>query len=75
MAKNTGRGETTSKILMMIMEDIDPFMDSYSNDLFACHAMIDSMKVSSDNTVTVTFSKEFLMRLTKSHIRFIRGIL
>lgn len=74
MVKNTGRGATICNTLMMVMHENDPFLDSYANDLFACHAMIDSMKVRPDNTVTVTFSKEFLTRMIRSHIHAIRGL-
>ena len=60
--------------IMMVLERQDPFLDNYEQELFASHGMIDLIKVSSDDTVTVTLNKEFLYRMILSHIHAIRRI-
>lgn len=58
----------------MVFENEDPFLDDYSQELFACHAMIDSLKITADNKITVTLEKEFLLKMLHSHIHAIRKI-
>jgi hypothetical protein len=60
--------------IRMVIDNDDPFLDSYAQELFACHAMIDSMKVSPDNIVTVTLNKELFSRMLRSHIHAIRKL-
>ena len=61
-------------IINMVFENEDPFLDDYSQELFACHAMIDSLKITADNKITVTLEKEFLLKMLQSHIHTIRKI-
>ena len=60
--------------IKMILQEQDPFFDNYSNEIFACHGMIDLLRVSPDNIVTVTLNKELLNRMLISHIHTIRKI-
>lgn len=50
----------------------DPFLDSYAQELFACHAIIDKMKMCGKSYCTVTFDNKFLTRILKSYILTIR---
>jgi len=60
--------------IRMVLEHQDPFFDNYSNEIFALHGIIDSMKVSPDNLVTVTLNKALFPRIILSHIHAIRRI-
>lgn len=53
---------------------IDSFMDSYEQEIFVCHDIIDKMRISSANNVTVTFEKRFLDKIIHSHILVIRKL-
>ena len=60
--------------IKMVFETEDPFLDNYSQELFALHGMIDSLKITPDNQVTVTLDKEFFIKILYSHIHSIRRI-
>ena len=52
----------------------DSFVDSYAQELFACHDIIDRVRVCTGEFVTVTFNKKFLEQIIHSHIVQIRKI-
>jgi len=60
--------------IRMLVDTQDPFLDNYSQELFACHAIIDKIRVTTDNKITVTFDKEFLQKMLYSYIHAIRNI-
>ena len=71
--RNTGLGKTQSE-LKMDFAMTDPFFDSYEQEVFLCHDIIDKMKVGDDNLITVTINKVFLKKVLYSHINIIRKI-
>jgi hypothetical protein len=60
--------------ITLILEDEDPFMDSYAQELFACHAIIDRLKILQENVASLTINKELLIRILYSHIHAIRKL-
>ncbi len=72
--KNTATGVTSCKIVKMVFEAIDPFLDNYAQELFVCHGIMDLMRVNTDKTITITLNKEFLNKVLKTYIHSIRGL-
>ena len=73
-----GTGVTQSNNeLRFFLEDeaLDPFMDSFNQEMFVLHAIIDKTRYMNGKPVTVTLNKELLMRMVKSHIKNIKEIL
>lgn len=60
--------------IRMIIDTQDPFLDNYAQELFACHDIIDKIKVMTDNKITITMNKEFLQKMLYSHIHAIRKL-
>jgi hypothetical protein len=58
--------------IKMLVDTQDPFLDSYSQELFACHDILDKTRLIADNKVTITLNKEFLQKMLTSHIHQIR---
>ena len=58
----------------MLVDTQDPFFDNYSQELFACHDILDKVKMIADNKVTITLDKEFLQKMLTSHIHQIRNL-
>ena len=56
----------------IVMED--PFLDSYEQEVVACHDIIDKIKILNGDAVNVTFSKVFLNKIIHSHLKYIRSI-
>lgn len=53
----------------------DPFFDSYEEESFTCHDIIDLIALHDRNYITLTFDKAFLRKILISHIRCVVGIL
>ena len=58
----------------MDVEPQDPFLDDYGQEIFVCCDIVDKCRMIADNKVTVTFNKEFLIKMLYSYIRSIREI-
>ena len=73
--KNTAPGATPSTELNMASVIVDdPFLDSYQQEVFACHEIIDKLRLKNGSPVTITFQKEFLLKIVRSHIAQVRII-
>jgi len=56
-------------------EAVEPFFDSYNQEMFVCHAIIDKARYLNEKPVTLVINKEILVRILKSHIENIKHIL
>ena len=63
-----------NKHIVVDFEHDDPFFDNYSQEIFVCHDIIDSLRVIEDKNVTVTIEKEFLQKMLYSYIHKIRNL-
>ena len=52
----------------------DPFFDSYKEEMFACHDIIEVVNNEVNENIHIVINKEFLRKLVKSHICFIKGM-
>ena len=60
--------------IKMLVDTQDPFFDNYEQELFVCHDMIDKIRITADNKITVTLDKEFLQKMLYSYIHMIRNL-
>jgi hypothetical protein len=73
--KNTDAGMTRlTEIRVDSAVSDDPFLDSYSQQMFVCHAIIDRVKMSSTKSVIVIIDRKFLETIIHSHLNHIRGM-
>lgn len=67
-----GEIKLTKLSFNIVMED--PFLDSYEQEVIACHDIIDKVKLLNGDAVNITFSKVFLNKIIHSHLKYVRGI-
>lgn len=60
--------------IKILVDEQDPFFDNYSQEIFACHSILDKVKLIADNKITVTLDKGFLQKMLTSHIHQIRNL-
>lgn len=71
---NTAIGATQSVNFDMNFEESDPFLDSYNQEIFVCHDILDKVRYLKSDVVTLTLTKDFLVKIIHSHIHHIRKV-
>lgn len=51
---------------------VDPFFDSYEDEMLTCCGILDEVDLTNKNSFTVKFDKNFLRAMVKSHMKNIR---
>lgn len=74
VVRNMGIGKITSTEPKFGESVDDSFLDSYEQELLVCHAIIDKMHIIPSDHITVTFDKNFLHKILRSHITITRRI-
>ena len=74
MAKNTAIGEILSNKIDFNSTLPDPFFDSFREDLLTSHDILDLLALTNESFIKIKFDREFLKRILKSHIVFIRKV-
>jgi hypothetical protein len=74
--KNTVPGVTFSNQVGLGHHLPNPFFDSYSEEVYTCCDIINSIEDASTASIsiTVSFDKVFLKKIVKSHIYFIQDM-
>lgn len=65
---------TEMKIFFQEIDFPDPFLDSFSQETFVCHAILDKANVCPANSVTLEINKDFLKKLVNSHLLYIKAM-
>ena len=52
----------------------DPFIDSYVEEMYTCHDIIEMVNGVATRNVSITIDKEFLTKIVRSHIHMIKEL-